>query len=1701
MTKSLFELFCEPSGQAPQNLLTRDTLHFVEQLPFGALLTDAQGSIAFGNSSAGQLLGASQAAFEGGNIATFGLTAADVSTLLHSPAGQKTIKELTDKNLQNVFVSVGASKLGDYTLITLEPVPQYRRLEADKRFLVEVVNHYPMGVTMQNTQDVCCLWNRKAEEIFGRRGANTLGQDIYKFLPPEMLNALELMDQEVKDSAKVRPDARMHFTDSNGQERTLSVSKIPVLGAEGTVKYILTSYEDITNRYTSEQEMVQTRNMLQAIVDNVPVGLYTRTADRRMIFFNKQTMAIFNECQPRFFNSPHAKQTREQIDAYHEREEEILRTGKTQEFPDEVYLDQSGNEHYIRMIKVPLFKAGPEPVVLSIVEDVTKRREQEREIERMNKLLQTIVDNAPIGLYARGENGQLLLRNKRCTGMFGAMDEKDFSSDGSLPHETKEEVASYLGREGAILASGKTLDLPEEPYKTADGTQKILHLIKVPVKDENSELNFVITLAEDITEKKEQENRLAVAHNFQQAVLDNAPLAIYARGVDNQMSFINKAAHEIFPDEPEYKEESDFYGQRENAIFADKKVVDLPAEWYTTRRGKKVLLHLIKVPVYDKDGNPYMMLTLAQDITEKKLQEEEIVKTRNFLQTVIDNLPLALSVKNQDGKYILWNKKSEELFGTTSAEVIGRTHYRHDISPEQAEFLSSADQKVFESGKELNIPQELISTATEGVKIMHTVKTPVFTQDGKPDCLLSVSEDITAKTKMEKQIREANDKNTLLVDNAREGVAMLEDGKVLYANHAVLQILGLDSLEELQHRPLLDMVAPDYHIFAQEKYEAIANGTQGSDAATEIHFLRADGTEVETEFAATASRYLGRRIVMCFLRDVTESNRAFREIKKERANFRAAFENDITPAFVMTGKGYIAVMNRAARKLFHFTQADKNFYRNVYMKPALTLAVRKELRQGRSAQMDYVFDFERAKVKFPGRITGEGKLPLCATFEPMNRRDSKDGTVEADYVVYLQPKNGPAPLPPAPGENGAKPRLRLLKKGDASNASCAPNAPAAPAGVSVPPAPPVKMQFMLPNTEPYAVCSPEFKITQCNDLFCSLCQLEQGELAGQEIIKLFDEPSNALLKDDLKNLAAGEDLENREYNLRIASGLETVAVRLSAVKESNGSYLFILRNLAFHRQIMRILEERSAQLNALLDATEGVVFSVSCDGKTFGRIEQANKFLTQMLDYSHDELISLKFRELFSAPGRVREAKTDEWFIRLEDQFFKGGRANFSAPVYRKDGSKLQAEVTIVPIDLANRNEAMVVVRDISTQLDKLAQDSQQAQELRSVRQAMPGLYLKVNASGRVLEVSSNLEYLTTAQASERFMNKTPNEYWPEQTASQEMFAVKEALSVNITTHFDFTQEEDGRTRSYEAAVTPITGREEAIIWIKDVSEKQEHDGRVHELYEISNQPNLSITDLVDKILEFGKRVFKADIGLILRFADDTAQQMSVVYVTQNDFNVQRYMEFPVEECLTNVADDSIVEYPDLGNTSCTHCIHVAKQFGAMIAAPLSVNGKAAGALCFAARNTRRSFDTGAEELIGLMARILSLRIELRQAGKAVSETSQSLTRTLEYVDFPAVMIGMDYRIRSANAAFLETTGCRVAVKMNFFDRFIRKPSIAQASFKAAAQNGNPKAFRLRMDLLHEDGLYVETNWEVFVIKDAEGQTEGYALIGMKTSK
>lgn len=879
---------------------------------------------------------------------------------------------------------------------------EYQQVVKEKDFFQSIVAHYPFAVLVQDADGICQAFNEKLVQLFELDGAAVKGSAVSELLPEELKTPLAALDEDTYRTQNPQPAHQIAFHNKKNELIMLSVSKVPMMTGT-SVTAILTVFEDITARHKQEEQLLHTRTLLQAILDHIPLGVYTRTASYDMTYYNKQSQAILGQMDPRFVNAPHGKQSDTLVESYNTREHDILKDGVLKDYPEELYVDEQGKEHILHMIKVPLLNAGPEPLVLTIVDDITQKITQEKEVKRANAFLSAIIDNMPVGLYARTAEGKLLLHNKQSDEIFHDTVE-DLDEKGLGAHETQEQREEYMNREGELLRTGKTLDIAEEEYVTQDNQKLILHIVKVPVSNPEGQPGFVITMVEDITKRKQQEKSLEEVRLFQQAILDNAPVGIYAVSADKVMAFANRKATEMFPEESAINEEGSAYAIREQKVFEQGKILDVPEEEYISRVGDKMLLHLIKVPVFDKDNKPWMMLTIAEDITVRKQQEKAIIKAQEFLQKVVDNLPVALSVRKASGKYVLWNKRSEELFGVLAQDVIGKENYRADITREQAEFMLEADRKVFESHRELNIAQELISTPKEGVKIMHTVKTPLYTPVGEAEYLLNVSEDITAKTKMEKQIREAGEKNSLLVENAREGIAILEDRKIIYANRAVWQLLGLTGGQELMGKRLSDFMMSDYQLFAKEKYEAVVNELNGAAEPILLRFNKPKGETADIEVSALSSKYLGRRIVIVFLRDVTAVNKAMRELRGEREKFKSAFEYCSLPCLLLNHKGYIQAMNKTARDLFHFTDQDKNFYRNVYMRPAMTLQVRRQLCQGKPAQMDYVFDFDRAAAKFPGRIHGQGKVDMQIYFEPFNIRNNQDGQVEADCVVTLIPR-------------------------------------------------------------------------------------------------------------------------------------------------------------------------------------------------------------------------------------------------------------------------------------------------------------------------------------------------------------------------------------------------------------------------------------------------------------------------------------------------------------------------------------------------------------------------------------------------------------------------------------------------------------------------------------------------------------------------
>ena len=147
---------------------------------------------------------------------------------------------------------------------------------------------------------------------------------------------------------------------------------------------------------------------------------------------------------------------------------------------------------------------------------------------------------------------------------------------------------------------------------------------------------------------------------------------------------------------------------------------------------------------------------LVEEIKERTSAEVETERTKNFLDTLINYLPVALFVKDgkeeKFGQLLLVNPACEELFGLKASELIGKTG--GDLFPkEQADFYEQKDREAFARGVPEDIPSEVIDSYNKGQRILHTIKVPLYDEHQQPEYLLCISSDITARKQAEAKLQ------------------------------------------------------------------------------------------------------------------------------------------------------------------------------------------------------------------------------------------------------------------------------------------------------------------------------------------------------------------------------------------------------------------------------------------------------------------------------------------------------------------------------------------------------------------------------------------------------------------------------------------------------------------------------------------------------------------------------------------------------------------------------------------------------------------------------------------------------------------------------------------------------------------------------------------------------------------------------------
>ena len=275
---------------------------------------------------------------------------------------------------------------------------------------------------------------------------------------------------------------------------------------------------------------------------------------------------------------------------------------------------------------------------------------------------------------------------------------------------------------------------------------------------ENDQVVGFQAVARDITERKRAEEALRETEERFQAFMTNTPAVAFMKDEAGHYIYMNRTferAFRVTQSQIIGKTDYDWLPEalarqlceNDRTVFSSGQPLEV-IETVPTPDGRSERWLVLKFPLSDASGRR-LVGGVAVDITAHKQAEEENRRAHAFLDSIVENIPNMVFVKDaKDLRFVRINRAGEELLGYSRRDLIGRSDYDCFLK-EEADFFTAKDREVLENKQLLDIPEEPIKTRHRGVRILRTKKIPIADQEGRSQYLLGISEDITERKRAE----------------------------------------------------------------------------------------------------------------------------------------------------------------------------------------------------------------------------------------------------------------------------------------------------------------------------------------------------------------------------------------------------------------------------------------------------------------------------------------------------------------------------------------------------------------------------------------------------------------------------------------------------------------------------------------------------------------------------------------------------------------------------------------------------------------------------------------------------------------------------------------------------------------------------------------------------------------------------------------
>lgn len=771
-----------------------------------------------------------------------------------------------------------------------------RDLQQNEPRYLPIVENMTEGVAIFNEKREFLFANQQLANILGCTVKELLYSDSYDFVYEEDKPKMLKRSEDRLKGIKERYDSRLRRKDGSGFWAAISAN--PILDEGGKYCGTLVTVRDISDRKLAEQQIAKTEIFLKTLIDRLPLCLFVKDSAGRYVkinrsceqFFGYKEREVIGKTDYDFF-------PKEQADLLVQKDRRVFISRTEVEIPIETLDSPLLGRRLFRTIKLPLYDSEGQPeYLMGLAEDITERQQIQSALEESEKKYRQIIETMSEGVWVLDVEGSTTFVNQQMAEMLGYSISS--MSDRHLL-EFMDEAAKVDAREKLERCRQGIPEKHDFRFRRKDGSDLWAIVSSNPIFDENGEYKGLLGIITDISDRKQSQARLSLALEAGKIVCWEANL------LTNRVSGFGWISEEWVNDSWELSTKELFAKvfTREERKFAKKiiaRAIKNQSEFILEHRYplslEKWFMMKGKV-IADPSGRVTSIVGISVDISERKRAEIKIQQTDEFLQTLINSLPVALFVQDATpetfGQLVLLNQNCERLFGMNTEQAIHKTC--QELFPkEQAECLTGKDREAFVNNTKVDIAPVAIDTKNLGQRILRATKVPLYDLDDRPQYLLCIAEDITERHLAQVALQASEARLAGILDNAEDGIISIDSNRrITLFNKGAEKIFNYTTAEILGQP--LELLMPDRFYPAHNRYitdfersREVARRMGQRDA---VFARRKDGSEFPAEVSISQLKLAGATIFTAIIRDITARKLAETNLRENKQFLESIFES------------------------------------------------------------------------------------------------------------------------------------------------------------------------------------------------------------------------------------------------------------------------------------------------------------------------------------------------------------------------------------------------------------------------------------------------------------------------------------------------------------------------------------------------------------------------------------------------------------------------------------------------------------------------------------------------------------------------------------------------------------------------------------------------------------------------------------------